>query len=138
MRYLTRRTYGLSPFDSLFDELLNTWGTTQRRVPAVNITEEENAYVLEAELAGYKQDEVSVQVEKHVLKISSNKETNLEEETAKNLVTERCYRCFERAFTLPEDVDENKISAKFADGLLTLTLPKKPVEKPRPIEVKIK
>ena len=138
MRYLTRRTYGLSPFDSLFNELLSTWGTTQRRVPAVNITEEENAYVLEAELAGYKQDEVSVQIEKHVLKISSNKETNLEEETEKNLVTERCYRCFERSFTLPEDVEENKITAKFADGLLTLTLPKKPVEKPKPIEVKIK
>ncbi len=138
MRYVTRRRYGLSPFDSLFNELMNSWETTTRRTPAVNISEEENAYVLEAELAGYKQDEVTVNVEKHVLKISSTKESNLEEDAEKRLVTERCYRCFERSFTLPEDVDEDMITGEFADGLLTLTLPKKKVEKPKPIEVKIK
>ncbi|NLV60267.1 MAG: Hsp20/alpha crystallin family protein, partial [Spirochaetales bacterium] len=55
-----------------------------------------------------------------------------------SLVTERCYQCFERSFTLPEDVDEEKIEGKFENGLLVLTMPKKEIAKPKAIEVKIK
>lgn len=138
MNYVTRRRYGVSPFDSIFNDLLGSWGTGTARTPAVDIVESDDKYVLEAELAGYKQDEVTVNVEKHVLKISSNKESNFEEGSEKRLVTERCYRCFERSFTLPENVDEDKITGEFADGLLTLTLPKKEVVLPKPIEIKIK
>lgn len=54
------------------------------------------------------------------------------------MINERCYQCFERSFTLPEDVDEDKIEGEFMNGLLILTLPKKEVVKPKAIEVKIK
>jgi HSP20 family protein len=136
MRYVTRRNYGL-PTSSLFDSMFRDWGLYSNRFPAVDITEDEKAYVLEAELPGYKQDEVQVQVEKHVLKLSSTKES-VKKDEEKKLVTERCYNCFERSFTLPEDVDEDKIEGKFENGLLVLTLPKKEVAKPKAIEVKIK
>ncbi|NMA22983.1 MAG: Hsp20/alpha crystallin family protein [Spirochaetales bacterium] len=125
------------PTTSLFDSMLRDWNMLPTRFPAVDITEGEKAYTLEAELPGYKQEEVTVQVEKHVLKISSVKESK-EEERKQLLVSERCYQCFERSFTLPEDVDEDKIEGKFENGLLVLTMPKKEVVKPKAIEVKIK
>ena len=136
MKYVTRRNYGL-PSTSLFDTMLRDWNLYPNRFPAVDITEEEKAYILEAELPGYKQEEVKVQVEKHVLTLSSTKESSKEEDK-NSLVTERCYQCFERSFTLPEDVDEEKIEGVFENGLLVLTMPKKEIAKPKAIEVKIK
>jgi len=136
MKYVTRRNYGL-PSTSLFDTMLRDWNLYPNRFPAVDITEEEKAYILEAELPGYKQEEVKVQVEKHVLTLSSSKESSKEEDK-NSLVTERCYQCFERSFTLPEDVDEEKIEGVFENGLLVLTMPKKEIAKPKAIEVKIK
>jgi HSP20 family protein len=136
MRYVTRRNYGM-PTTSLFDSMLRDWNLYPGRFPAVDITEGEQAYLLEAELPGYKQEDVKVQVEKHVLTLSSTKESEKEERKG-SLVTERCYQCFERSFTLPEDVDEEKIEGKFENGLLVLTMPKKEIAKPKAIEVKIK
>ncbi len=137
----TRRNYdlpALSAFDSLFNDMLGDWGVYPSRFRAVDITANDDAYILEAELPGYKQREVKVNIEKHVLKLSSTKETKKEEKDKKHLVSERYYQSFERSFSLPEDVDEEKISGEFADGILTLTLPKKEVAKPKAIEVKIK
>jgi spore coat protein M/HSP20 family protein len=127
-----------SAFDSLFNNILGDWGLMPSRFPAVDIVENDDAYILEAELPGYKQEEVKVNVEKHVLKLSSTKQSKKEEKDKKRLVSERYYQSFERAFTLPEDVDEEKIEGHFSDGLLKLTLPKKEIAKPKAIEVKIK
>ncbi len=142
MKYLTtRRNYdspAVSAFDSFFNDMLGDWGMYSQKFPAVDITENDDAYILEAELPGYKQKEVKVNIEKHVLKLNSAKETKKEEKDKKRLVSERCYQCFERSFSLPEDVDEENIAGEFADGILTLTLPKKEVAKPKAIEVKIK
>jgi len=142
MKYLAKRDYNspmVSAFDSLFNDMLGDWGLMPSRFPAVDIVENDDAYILEAELPGYKQEEVKVNVEKHVLRLSSTKQSKREEKDKdkKRLVTERCYQSFERAFTLPEDVDEEKIEGQFSDGLLKLTLPKKEVAKPKAIEVKI-
>lgn len=141
MKYLARRDYDSpmeSAFDSLFNNILGDWGLTPSRFPAVDIVETDDAYILEAELPGYKQEEVKVNVEKHVLKLSSTKQSKKEDKDKKRLVTERYYQSFERAFTLPDDVDEEKIEGHFSDGLLKLTLPKKEIAKPKAIEVKIK
>ncbi len=128
----------VSNFDSLFNDLWADWGVNRSKIPPVDIYETEKAYVIEAELAGYKQDEVQVNVDKHVLKISSNKQTLKETDGKKNLVRERFYKNFERSFSLPEDIDEGKIEGEFADGVLTITLPKKEEVLPKTIEVKIK
>lgn len=141
MKYLAKRPYDspmVSAFDSLFNDMLGDWGLQPTRIPAVDITETDDAYVLEAELPGYKQEDVKVSIEKHVLKLSSSKESKKEEKDKKRLVSERCYQCFERSFTLPEDVNEEKIEGEFTDGILRLTLPKMEVAKPKAIEVKIK
>ena len=146
MAYLTTRnnyrTPVVSPFDSLFSSMLDDWGLTSSKIPPVDITESDKAYILEAELPGYKQEDVKVNIEKHVLRLSSAKQTTKEEKDPKDekklLICERRSQSFERAFSLPEDVDEDKIEGEFANGVLTVTLPKKKVVQPKSIEVKIK
>jgi spore coat protein M/HSP20 family protein len=127
-----------SNFDSLFNDIFGDWGVSRSKIPPVDIYETEKAYVIEAELAGYKQDEVAVNVDKHVLRISSDKQSLKDADGKKNLVRERIYKKFERSFSLPEDVEENQIEGEFADGVLTITLPKKEEVLPKTIEVKIK
>ncbi len=129
---------GLSNFDSLFSDLFSDWGVSRSKIPPVDIYETEKSYVIEAELAGYKQDEVQVNVDKHVLKLSSNKESLKDVDGRKSLVRERYFKKFERSFSLPEGIDEEKIEGEFSDGVLTLTLPKKKEVLPKTIEVKIK
>ena len=129
---------GLSNFDSLFKDLFSDWGVSRSKIPPVDIYETEKSYVIEAELAGYKQDEVQVNVDKHVLKLSSNKESLKDVDGRKSLVRERYFKKFERSFSLPEGIDEEKIEGEFSDGVLTLTLPKKKEVLPKTIEVKIK
>ncbi|NLA96677.1 MAG: Hsp20/alpha crystallin family protein [Spirochaetales bacterium] len=129
---------GLSNFDSLFNDLFSDWGVSRSKIPPVDIYETEKSYVIEAELAGYKQDEVQVNVDKHVLKLSSNKESLKDVDGKKSLVRERYFKKFARSFSLPEDIDEEKIEGEFSDGVLTLTLPKKKEVLPKTIEVKIK
>lgn len=137
--YVTyNRNNPVSTFESLFNDIFADWGSTSVKFPPVDIYEKEKAYVIEAELAGYKQDEVSVNVDKHVLRIASDKETLKDADDRKTLVRERLFRKFERSFSLPEDIDESKIEGEFADGVLTLTLPKKKEVLPKTIEVKIK
>ena len=146
MAYLTTRnnyrTPMVTPFDSLFSSMLDDWGLTSSKIPPVDITETDKAYILEAELPGYKQEDVKVNIEKHVLRLSSAKQTTKEEKDPKDekklLICERRSQSFERAFSLPEDVDEDKIEGEFANGVLTVTLPKKKVVQPKSIEVKIK
>lgn len=142
MKYLARNNYNypvVSAFDSLFNEMLGDWGVAPSRIPPVDITETEQAYVLEAELPGYTLEDVKVSIEKHVLKLSSAKKSTKEEREGKSrLVSERCYQCFERSFSLPENVKEEGIEGEFENGILKLTLPKTELAPPKAIEVKIK
>ncbi|MEA4861396.1 hypothetical protein SDC9_91706 [bioreactor metagenome] len=128
----------VSNFESLFNDLWSDWGASSSKIPPVDIYETEKAYVIEAELAGYKQDEVQVNVDKHVLRISSDKQSLKDVDGKKSLVRERYFKKFERSFSLPEDIDESAIEGEFSDGVLTITLPKKEEVLPKTIEVKIK
>jgi spore coat protein M/HSP20 family protein len=130
--------YPVSDFDSLFDGIWPDWACQTSKAPAVNIYETDNAYVLEAELAGYGKDDVQVNVDKHVLRIGSVKKADQEQEEQNTLLRERVRGSFERSFAIPENVAEEQIDGEFADGLLTVTLPKKPEIQPKQIEVKVK
>ncbi len=138
MNYLmTTRNNAVSDFDTFFDDMFGKWGVKNSTIPSVDVYEDEKAYYLEAELPGYTVDDVNIHVEKHVLHISSEK-INEKKENKKFLVRERGYVKFDRSFTLPEGINEDQIEAEFNNGVLTVTLPKTPVEQPKKIEVKIK
>ncbi len=122
-------------FDTLFDNIFGNWGIRNSTYPTVNVYEDSKAFYVEAELPGYESNDVNIHVEKHVLHISSEKIEN--EEGRKYVVRERGYMKFDRAFSLPEGINENAIEAEFKNGILTITLPKLPEEQPKKITVKI-
>lgn len=133
MNYLMTRND--NDFETLFNNMFGNWGIKNSNIPSVDVFEDEKAYYVEAELAGYNEEDVNVHIEKHVLHISSEKSSS--KEGKKFIIRERSFMKFDRSFSLPESVDESGISAEFKNGVLTVTLPKKPVEKPKRIEVKI-
>lgn len=124
-------------FDRFFNDVFGNWGIKSSRIPSVDIYEDEKAFHVEAELAGYDMNDVDVSVEKHVLHIASKK-TSEECENRKYHVKERSFVEFDRSFSLPEGINEEAIDAEFKDGVLSITLPKMPVEEPKKISVKIK
>lgn len=105
--------------------------------PAVDIREEKERYVLEAELPGLSEKDVDIKVSDRILSLASIKTE--EKETKADgtwLIRERGVRSFRRAFSLPRDVDSEQIAASFKDGLLTVVLPKRPEAREKTISIK--
>lgn len=105
--------------------------------PAVDITEDSDAYIIKAELPGVERNDVRVQVNDGVLTLQGERHAEKEEKDKKVHRVERFYGNFARSFTLPDNVDEEQIQADYKDGMLTLRLPKSEKAKPRSIEVKV-
>jgi len=106
--------------------------------PAVDITEDKEAYLIKAELPGVERDDVKVQVNDGVLTLQGERRSEKEEKDKKMHRIERFYGNFTRSFSLPDNVDEEHIHAEYKDGVLTLRLPKSEKAKPRAIDVKVK
>lgn len=103
---------------------------------AVDVLEDGERVVLKAELPGVNPKEVDIRVEDNVLTISGEKRLEHEDKKDNYLRIERYYGKFSRGFTLPPYVDAGQISAEYKDGVLTVTLPKRPETRPRQIEIK--
>jgi HSP20 family protein len=97
--------------------------------PAVDVVEDDQKFALYADLPGVKLEDLDIQVEKDVLTIKGERKLDRR--------GERVAGAFSRAFTLPKHVDVEKIAASLKDGVLTLTLPKRPEAQPRQIKVAI-
>jgi HSP20 family protein len=100
----------------------------------VDIREEDGKLVVDAEMPGFRREEVDVNIDKGVLTITAERKPA--EVKGTRHLTERCYTRVERSFTLPDPVDESKVNAKLDDGVLHLELPQTEESKPRRIEVK--
>jgi HSP20 family protein len=111
--------------------------TVSQWSPLVDISEDNNEYVVKAELPEMKKEEVKVSVENGELTISGERKIEKEEKGKKYHRIERSYGSFMRSFTLPETVSGEKVSAEFKDGILTVHLPKDEKTKPKSIEVKV-
>lgn len=94
--------------------------------PLVDVAEQDNAYVISAELPGLDEKDVSVTVKGRQLLISGEKKDKREEKKKGYFLSERRYGSFQRSFTLPEWADTENVSAHFDKGVLTLTVAKKP------------
>ena len=105
--------------------------------PLVDIVEDDNEYLIKAELPEVKKDEVKVTVQDDVLTITGERQYEKEEKEKKYHRVERAYGSFARSFTLPEDADGEKVAAEFKDGVLKVHLPKSEKARPKSIEVKI-
>ena len=106
-------------------------------VPRVNIAETEKAFEIKAEIPEVNKEDVKVTVHNGVLTIQGERKQEKEEKGKKFHRVERLYGSFTRSFTLPDNVDETKISALFKDGILNLQIQKTEEAKPKSIEVKV-
>mgnify|MGYP006394427583 CR=1 FL=1 len=105
--------------------------------PVVDIRESDSAFLIEAELAGLRREDVKVSVHEGVLTIEGERNRQAESDEGKAHRIERVYGSFLRRFSLPENVDADSIQAKFRDGILSITLAKAEPVQPKAIEVSI-
>lgn len=127
---------------SLQDRLQRAFGQTERRdeslaawAPPVDIAEEKDRILITAELPGFREDQISIETESGMLTLSG--ERTFEKETADKAYhrIERSYGQFVRSFSLPNNVDRERIQARFTNGLLQVELPKREDAKPRTIKI---
>ncbi len=128
-----------SMFDRMFEGDMMDWNNwnfagTNSTMPAVNVKENDNEFSIEVAAPGLSKKDFQVNYENGRLTISSEKKDEREEKDGDRITRrEFSYRSFQRSFTVPEEVvDAEKIDAKYTDGILYLTLPKREEAKPRP------
>ena len=109
---------------------------TSEWVPAVDIKEEDNQYLLIADIPGVDPKDIESSMEKGVLTIKGKRQSEKREESENYRRVERQSGQFYRRFTLPDSADADKIEAKSEHGVLTVTIPKQEVAVSRRIEVK--
>jgi HSP20 family protein len=121
------------PFDNFFkNDFLDLWdGGRMETVPSINFSEEKGDLVIEVAAPGLKKDDFNINVEGNMLTISCEKETETKEGGKDKNYSRREYNysSFIRSVALPEQADSNAIAAKYSDGVLKLTIPKKPETK---------
>jgi HSP20 family protein len=106
-------------------------------IPAVDIFETNEAIVLKAELSGITAQDISVEVKDNTLTLKGEKKFEKEVKEENYHRVERSYGSFQRAFTLPGTIHQEKVKAKFKDGILEITLPKVEEAKPKQVKVEI-
>ncbi|MDH4264046.1 MAG: Hsp20/alpha crystallin family protein [Deltaproteobacteria bacterium] len=106
-------------------------------VPAVDIFETNEAIVLKAELPGITSQDILLEVKDNTLTLKGEKKFEKEVKEENYHRVERSYGSFQRAFTLPGTIHQEKVKAKFKDGILEITLPKVEEAKPKQIKVEI-
>ena len=125
--------------DQAFNGSWQNNGASRVWVPALDVVEKGDAYIVVAELPGVNQSKVELSFEQNVLTIRGERGSTFDPEKDGELrvyAAERVSGTFERSIRLPEFVDSDKISAELRDGLLTIIVPKATAAQPRKIEIK--
>ncbi len=126
---LIKRTNDLFP--TFFDDFLgrdlfesNRSGLSQT-MPAVNIRETEDDYIVEMVSPGLNKKDFKVELDNQLLTISYEKEASKDDKNENYTKQEFSYSSYQRSFTLPKTVESNKIEARYKDGILNIIIPKK-------------
>jgi HSP20 family protein len=124
-------------FESPWTELARTSQLLSGWTPALDVHEDKDNFVVQAELPGMKREEIDVSLHDGVLSISGERKTEKKYEEAEVYRTERFFGKFQRTVTLPTPVAADKVKAQYKDGVLTITLPKTEEAKPKQIDVNV-
>ncbi|MCL2067912.1 MAG: Hsp20/alpha crystallin family protein [Treponema sp.] len=137
----------LSDFDRCFesffgDSVLAPAARVFNKLPAVDVRETENAYVMDVELPGYDEKNIEVNVDGNNLSIASKQEDNNEGKKEDGnhgtyVLRERRINTFNRSFKLPENADPEAVSAVFKNGVLSLEIKKRPEAQKRAIQISV-
>lgn len=98
---------------------------TERQI-RIDVNETEQAYLVKADMPGYKKEDIRIAVDGSLISISATMQGEERKSEGDTVYSERYRGAQYRSFTLPQEVDDSKTEAKYADGVLSLTLPKKP------------
>ncbi len=111
------------------DMVASTWN------PSVDIYETENELVLKAELPGVDEDDIEIKIEDSTLTLKGDRKFEKETKEENYHRIERSYGSFYRSFTLPRNIDQDKIKAESENGILKVTMPKKAELKPKKVKI---
>ncbi len=118
--------------DDFFLQMRNRW------LPAVNIKDNKGDFEIDVAAPGFNKKDFDIRVENGMIFISAKMKESKEEKETNYTRKEFSYSSFERSFTLPENIDEKSVSAKYSDGVLKLTLKKLKAKKPATQKVVVK
>ena len=124
-------------FDSMFSPGLPRLSAGQSWMLAVDVNETEKEFFLSADMPGLDKNDVSVDIHDGVITIKGERAIDNEKSTDGYRIRERQLGSFNRSFRLPDNVNEDKVAAKFKNGLLTVTLPKTKEILPEGRQIKI-
>jgi HSP20 family protein len=131
----------LNTFADRFNRAFGSLATREREeefglwMPPVDIAEDKDKIILTAELPGFRENEVDIQMEGNVLTLRGERKHEEEKEGRNFHRIERSYGQFVRSFTLPNNVDRENIRARFNSGLLEIEMPKREDAKPKQIKI---
>jgi len=128
----------LNPFSQMerlfFGPLTDTFNRVSTFSPSVDVVEINGEIQVKCDLPGVKEQQIDIQLEDDTLTIAAERE-EVTESPGVHLISERRYGRFERTFKLPAKLDRDKIQAKYIDGVLTITIPKREEARPRRIQI---
>ena len=126
-------------FGSAFDAQggLGNGGGGSRWIPPMDLVEDDEHFVVRADLPGVEEKDVSVELEDNVLTISGERKSDTEQRKEGYYRIERAYGAFSRSLTLPEGIDAEGIKASFANGVLEVRIPKPEERKPRKVAINV-
>jgi HSP20 family protein len=113
---------GLPTFPSLFSSAI---GRSSMLAPRIDVKETDKEIIIAAELPGTNEKDISLTLQNGVLTIRGEKKVEYDEEKENYHVMERSYGSFQRSLRLPDTVDEDKVEARFENGVLKVSLPKR-------------
>ncbi|MGN1017665.1 MAG: Hsp20/alpha crystallin family protein, partial [Oscillospiraceae bacterium] len=125
-----RRVSAYNPFRDFEEMSRSFWDNNNVSAFRTDITEKDGKYILEADLPGFKKEDISVDIDKDCLTITAEHKSEEKEENADSYIRrERFYGSYTRSFNV-KGIDTEAITAAYNDGVLTLTMPKKEPEVP--------
>lgn len=123
----------LSDFlEDLWDERDLTLGSSKITMPAVNVTETDDQFLIDVAAPGFEKNDFNINVENNVLTISSEKQSEEKQDGERISRREYSYGSFQRSFNLPITVDTDKIKANYENGVLKISIPKREEAKAKP------
>jgi HSP20 family protein len=122
-------------FNTVFDSPGGNGGTLRRWMPAMDLLETADHFVLRADLPGMSEEDVNIELEDSTLTISGERKTEHEESQEGYYRVERASGSFQRSLTLPKGVDPEAVTANFDRGVLEVRIPKPEERKPRKITI---
>ena len=128
---------GLRVFQDTMNRLMSDQTTARPWAPAVDILETENDLILKADVPGVELKDIDIRLENGTLTLKGERKFETEEQNKGFHRLERSYGSFVRYFTVPDTVDSEHVQADYHNGVLTVTLPKKEIAKPKAIKVQV-